>query len=354
MIIPKTHNDLLQLIADGVEESVSLDYKAADALQNTDGKKKEIAKDVSAMANSAGGVIIYGISEFNDQSKKHLPEKITPIDRTLFSKEQLEQIINNNISPKIEELIIHPITLNKTNEVAYVVEIPQSNTAHQNTKDQRYYKRYNFESVAMLDYEIKDIMNRQKHPSVELTFTIEKFTYEIARNSMFPSFKSNQIFPYEPPKKQYKTIFTLKIIPNNYGKVYAQFVNYFIKVPLDILNVKEIKYSKKPEHGIVEIYGENTIRDIVDTKLVFGNVFDHKYGPSRFDPILPGLYGRAKEIELSDHPKLDDREIAWEVYADNANIKRGSIRLDTIDIIEKQQEVEAEEEMDYDNNVDNE
>ena len=43
-----------QYIDDGVEESLNLDYKAAGALAKTDGKRKEITKDVSAMANSEG------------------------------------------------------------------------------------------------------------------------------------------------------------------------------------------------------------------------------------------------------------------------------------------------------------
>ena len=74
MLIPKTKRDLDRLIADGVEENISLDYKAADSLQNTDGKKKEIAKDISAMANSAGGVIIYGIKEHDAVDMRHLPQ----------------------------------------------------------------------------------------------------------------------------------------------------------------------------------------------------------------------------------------------------------------------------------------
>lgn len=69
MIVPKNLEDIRRMIADGVEENISLDYKAAEALQNTDGKKKEIAKDVSAMANAAGGVIIYGIKEFDEKEK---------------------------------------------------------------------------------------------------------------------------------------------------------------------------------------------------------------------------------------------------------------------------------------------
>jgi predicted HTH transcriptional regulator len=53
-----------QMIADGVQESLILDYKRADALAKTDRQRIDITKDVSAFANSSGGVVIYGMAEF--------------------------------------------------------------------------------------------------------------------------------------------------------------------------------------------------------------------------------------------------------------------------------------------------
>ena len=166
-------NKIEELITTGVEENLNLDYKAADALGKTDGKKAEISKDVSAFTNSAGGIIIYGIDEFNDPAKRHLPEKINAVDRTVFTKEWLEQVINSNLSPKISGLKIHPITIGQIddNKVVYVVEIPQSDTAHQ-AKDKRYYRRYNFESIPMDDYEVKDIINRANKTDIKITFEI--------------------------------------------------------------------------------------------------------------------------------------------------------------------------------------
>lgn len=159
------------LILNGIEENLNLDYKSAEALAKTDGKKSEISKDVSAFANSAGGVIIYGISEYNDPTKKHLPETIDAVDRNVISKEWLEQVINTNISPKIEGIKIHPVVIGdiKDNKVVYVVDIPQSKTAHQ-AKDKRYYKRYNFESIPMEDYEIRDIFNRANKSDIRISF----------------------------------------------------------------------------------------------------------------------------------------------------------------------------------------
>jgi predicted HTH transcriptional regulator len=62
--------DILLLIKEKVQESLTLDYKKSDALGKADRKKIELSKDVSAFANSAGGVILYGMEE--DQ---HYPTK---------------------------------------------------------------------------------------------------------------------------------------------------------------------------------------------------------------------------------------------------------------------------------------
>ncbi|MBK7704866.1 MAG: ATP-binding protein [Acidobacteria bacterium] len=174
MFIDFTEAELNQLIIDGVEEDIHLDYKAAEALAKTDGKRNEIAKDVSAFANSDGGIIIYGISEHNDADKQHLPERINPVDRTQFSKEWLEQVINSKVRPRISELIIKPIDIPAVNNgVVYVVQIPRSHTPHQ-AGDKRYYKRFNFESVPMDDYEINDIRNRKQHykPLISIDYEI--------------------------------------------------------------------------------------------------------------------------------------------------------------------------------------
>ena len=53
--------DLQQLIKTETKEHLGLDYKASASLRNNDTDENEISKDVSAFANSAGGIIIYGI-----------------------------------------------------------------------------------------------------------------------------------------------------------------------------------------------------------------------------------------------------------------------------------------------------
>lgn len=173
-----TEAKIQRLINDEVEESLFLDYKAADALGKNNDKKKEITKDVSAMANSAGGTIIYGIKEYQQKGKTHLPEKTDPINRQDFSKEWLEQVISN-IRPRIGNVLIHSVSIGEdSNNVIYIVEVPQSFTPHQ-ASDLKYYKRFNFESTAMYDYEINDIRNRRSVIEKLLNFEIVIKDYSI-------------------------------------------------------------------------------------------------------------------------------------------------------------------------------
>jgi len=165
MVKDWNETELLRLITDEVEESTTLDYKAADALAKN--KKGEITKDVSALANTDGGLIIYGLKEH--PQKRHVVEKLDPIDRKMFSKEWLDQVINN-IRPHIDGLTIYPVPLSSgTHDVAYVVEVPKGVTAHQATS-LRYYRRRNFESVAIEDYELRELMSRASSPKASVSF----------------------------------------------------------------------------------------------------------------------------------------------------------------------------------------
>jgi predicted HTH transcriptional regulator len=131
--------DLFSLINAGAEEGPQQEFKSAAALNATDRGKTDIGKDVSSFANSAGGVIIYGMDE--DPTEPHKAIAISTIDPKQFSKEWLEQVINSRIQPRIQGLGIFSIDVISIQPqgACYVVTIPQSFTTHQ-ASDHRYYK----------------------------------------------------------------------------------------------------------------------------------------------------------------------------------------------------------------------
>ena len=167
MVLPRDWKeaDVLSLITNGVKESLELDYKQCASLQRTDGKKKEISKDVSAFANAAGGTIVYGMIE-DGQLPIGIDIGYDPSD---ISKEWLDNVISSTISPRLEQVHINQVELYNTHpdKVIYVVEIPQAIAlAPHQAQDKLYYKRFNFKSEPMADYEIRDIMLRSQGPDL--------------------------------------------------------------------------------------------------------------------------------------------------------------------------------------------
>jgi hypothetical protein len=331
-----TENAIQDLIKNQIEENLNLDYKAAESLsKSSESKKKEIAKDVSAMANSDGGIIIYGIKEFTDSDKKHLPEKIDPINRSECPKEWLEQVINTNIFPRISNTIIEPLAINSSlTDVVYVVIVPKSKTAHQ-ASDKRYYKRFNFESVPMYDYEIRDILNRAQSPVIEISFQIEIETYETSNSIGMP-------LPFQGSKEsQFETITELIVEAYNDGKILANFINCFLEIPEECIKKDESSDNKIVEKdGVkyVKEYCENTVRDVVGVNKT-GMFSVPNYGPARYIPILPKTRSKLTRnkftrIQLDNDLILNNKKILWTVYADHAEPLSGEILMKNIPIID--------------------
>lgn len=160
-----TENDILNILNSRLEESINIEFKSGNALSNTPNHKKEISKDVSAFANSDGGLIFYGINEDN-----HIASSLSYIDGNQFNKEWLENIITTTIQQRINGLKIIPVRFeNKIEQTVYVVKIPKSSNSPHLHSDKRYYRRYNFQSVAMEEYEIRDAYLKYKDSKVSIS-----------------------------------------------------------------------------------------------------------------------------------------------------------------------------------------
>jgi putative transcriptional regulator len=320
--------DVNALIAAGVEESTTLEYKS-DINTTSDKWKGEMSKDVSAMANANGGTIIYGVKEFDEEDKRHIPSHITPIDTTKVSKETIAQVISSNISPKIKGLEISclVVDMTKPNEVIYIVDIPQSHTAHQNLKTKQYHKRYSTTINSMEDYEIRDIMNRNIHPDITLDFEFRQITKQELywiQPTYNPLYGSPM--PAQPQIVQ-RAILVLNCIPRNVGTVVAEHVHYFVKLPKNIVAAGQEFDIAEVKDGFVTMRRENLYCDILEGS----TPTNIKYGFPRIVPILPGMTGVHKGIVLQPNANLNqDIEISWRLNADGASIKSGKIKLKDI------------------------
>jgi hypothetical protein len=309
---------LNHLIANGVEENSELEYKAAAALQQEEKKKIEASKDVSAFANSNGGILIYGIKE--NQANKHLPGNIDPIDRKVITKEGLEQILNARIRPRINELKIHVVTI-EDDQVVYVLEIPKGETAHQ-ADDRKYYRRHNFTTEAMYDHEIRDVMARQKAPQIKIHFDVgQKSNVFIAPNGR-PML--SQQSPY---------LYFLNVHIENVGKMYATYINIIVSLPERIIDFM----CDEGDNRIIQIPLDNKVRDEIETPednrsfFAIGHMDRSKqYGPARNEPLLPGMQMTLKSFPIYIESIEDGDVISWTLNADNAEPKTGTLEFGQI------------------------
>ena len=79
-----------------------------------------------------------------------------------------EQVIQQNVSPQIDGLVIKEVPLDTARtRIAIVLTIPaaQGRAPHQ-AKDGRYYRRHNFGNLIVNDSEIRDTMRRATTPEL--------------------------------------------------------------------------------------------------------------------------------------------------------------------------------------------
>ena len=150
LITPDRFNEVNQdflesLIENRIEENIHLDYKEQV------GNNAEIAKDLSSFANSDGGNIIYGMREVNNK-----PTEILPVNQPNL-REKFDQIARNGIDPSLD-VRIFPIDVNiEGNEgQVFLIYIPRKYPIlHQAIKRGKYYKRTEFTSSPMSNFEIE-------------------------------------------------------------------------------------------------------------------------------------------------------------------------------------------------------
>src|SRR6266446_8203445 len=124
-------SDIQALIDGAVRESEALEYKTASAAFS-DSEKGEIAKDVSAMANSGGGTIIYGVG--THRSDKTRPSSIQRIH--IKNVETFDRVFNSQIKPPIKG--VRKKLIPQDAPQIMIIDVPESeNPPHQSLYDKK-------------------------------------------------------------------------------------------------------------------------------------------------------------------------------------------------------------------------
>jgi Putative DNA-binding domain len=225
MLVLKNKSDLQRLVDEGLEESLTLDYKASPSLSRDGKNPEELCKDVSALANSAGGQLIYGIEEDKSAGK---PSKVDDgVVDPKITKEWIEQILNSKVQPRMDGVRIERIDM-ETGKFGYVISVQQSQVGPHQAPDGKYYKRFNFQSVPMHDYEIRDIMRRATAPDLEVKLSLSVGSVEFAPHQELskPFFLNCTVINKSPTPANYAIVELFA----DYSMVNPFQVNPFIQV----------------------------------------------------------------------------------------------------------------------------
>lgn len=117
---PLTHDMVAQAVAQRVRENEDLDWKK-DLPADVEKKKWEFAKDLAAMANTRGGLIIFGVREENEEATEP-----TGVPNNERDRQRLRALAWQRVRPLIDGLVIEPLSDEAGEQGLVVVSVPAS------------------------------------------------------------------------------------------------------------------------------------------------------------------------------------------------------------------------------------
>src|SRR5437868_2590544 len=114
--------DILRLIENEIGESDSLDYKMLFNIdEDKDKNRQEFFCDISAIHNTNGGCLIYGLEEKKDAKGKNTGIPLKVVDNPVENKESLQlkilDTVRSNTDPNIVGLAVKFLSINECNVI---------------------------------------------------------------------------------------------------------------------------------------------------------------------------------------------------------------------------------------------
>lgn len=298
---------------------------------NRDVVLRELSKQVSAFANSGGGVLIFGIENpMSGNPLKVDAEGGVSLNLGNGTREWLEDIVPGLVDFPLSKINVYEL-VGKDGESSqiqagkgiFIIDIPSSEQAPHQALDNLYYARVGGKSKPINHRFVMDIIGRSKHPKLNMEVKI--------------------LIAEESNRLRYSESSNLEIecYCRNNGSIYSNFVNGWIYIPLSIID----GYARKiviDDKKYASFYFENVHKDMVGSRDSYRSM--NVGGQSmplrdkeplyvtRFDPVLPGLrfHVVTEELKFDTLEELKDfyeEKVIWKIYADNAPEEKGAITV---------------------------
>lgn len=152
--VPQTIEHIIEMRDRGDSENATLEFKSCRLFDQKNDKVFEtLSREITALANSIGGVLIIGVEE---DSNRRISD-IVPITDDKKHEAWIEDGLLSRITPSAR-FAIHRIQADRGHLL--VVDVPPSRNAPHQSADKRYYARRLFRVDPLLAFEVDDIRRR--------------------------------------------------------------------------------------------------------------------------------------------------------------------------------------------------
>lgn len=152
--VPQTLEHILEMRDRGDSENATLEFKSCRLFHQKNDKIFEtLSKEITALANSIGGVLIIGVEEDGDRRIS----EIVPVADGKKDEAWIEDGLLSRITPRLNIAITR---IEAVGGHLLVIDVPPSLNAPHQSSDKRYYARRLFRVDPLLAFEIDDIRRR--------------------------------------------------------------------------------------------------------------------------------------------------------------------------------------------------
>ena len=180
----QTFDDVWKFLEQRIGENLTLDYKRELSPESAK-DRSELCKDVSALANSGGGTILYGVDEEKPDRTPRFPLEGTP---RYTGRQPIEewaaQVIRAGVQPSMDfEIRVYDLD-DESGRCVMIIRTSASPLApHMVTlrEDNRYYGRFyrrsNYETRIAQEYEVREMLERARRLYVGLEGELSRRGY---------------------------------------------------------------------------------------------------------------------------------------------------------------------------------